>query len=72
MKAPDSKTKVKIILKDKSGKKLRELIYPVKNAAKLISFNSGWILDDDKKFVYKDGQIFVREIKEAPGQTTKK
>lgn len=41
--------KVRVVLKDKTGKVIRELYYPEKNAKKLVSFNSGWVIEKKKK-----------------------
>ena len=64
--------KVKVVLKDKDGKIKRSLVFPEKNALKLINYRSGWTLPDDSPVELKDGK-FVNKPSSKPekGQTTK-
>lgn len=64
--------KIKVVLKDKGGKVVRELSYPEKNAAKLIEFKSGWTLPDDSPYKFEKGVFVEKKSKAAPGQTTNK
>lgn len=54
---------VKVVLKDKHGKELRSVEYPVKNAEKLINFNSGWGLSRDSNFLFKNGKLEEKQAR---------
>lgn len=55
---------VKLVLKNKEGKITRELTLPLKNAAKLIGFKSGWVLSDNSGYKLTDG-VLVPAKKES-------
>lgn len=54
---------VSVVLR-KDGQELRKLNYPIKNAEKLLSYNSGWELNEPN-YVYKDGKIIQKTEKKS-------
>ena len=62
---------IQVVLKDKEGKVLTEREYPEKNALKLISRNSGWVLPDKSPYELIDGQLKKKTPKGGSSETSK-